>query len=559
MNRKFLFAVIGLAASAGLGACASFPGRPAAGVPLYPDLGNHHLSITTESALAQRYFDQGLRLTWAFNHAEAIAAYEEAARLDPGCALCYWGVAYALGPNINVPMEPAQETAAMEAVQKALNRTQSVSPREQALILALAKRYGEPAGEERAGRDGAYADAMREVVARFPDDPEVGALYADALMNLSPWDYWTKEGHPKGRTTELVATLERAIATNPNHPGACHLYIHAVEASTRPERAVACAERLAGLMPGAGHLVHMPAHIYMRVGRYNDAVASNVHAVIVDEHYIEGRKPEGVYPMLYYPHNLHFLWAAASMEGRSAEAIRAARKLAEKAPAELVREVPPLEFFSPTPYFSLARFGRWDEVLAEPAPPEDLAYTTGMWHYVRGLAFAAKGRFFEAERELAAVTAAAAAAPEGQVVGINKAKSLLRIAENILAGELAARRGKIHEAVPFYHEAMKMEEGLTYDEPPPWYQPVRQFLGAALLTAGRAAEAEAVYREDLARNPENGWSLFGLMESLRLRAADADAAEVKRRFEAAWIRADITIPSSRFRPKRARPGRTGNL
>jgi len=514
-------------------------------VPLFDNLGTHHHAITA-SKEAQQYFDQGLRLVYAFNHDEAIKAFKEGARLDPNCAMCYWGIALALGPNINLPMEPTLEPTAYEAVTRAKALASKVSKPEQAYINALATRYAAEPGDSRAGRDTAYATAMRKLVARYPKDLDAATLFAEAMLDLRPWDYWTHDGKPQSGTLEIVATLEHVIKTDPNHPGACHYYIHAVEASFHPERALPCAERLPKLMPGAGHLVHMPAHVYMRLGRYGDAVERNAEAATVDEHYFEGRHPKGFYPMVYYPHNLHFLWAAATMEGRSAEALRAARSLAAAVPASAVREVPPLEMFTPTPLFALARFGKWQEILDEPAPPPTFIYTKGIWRYVRGLAFTATGRADEARAELGTLQTLLPEIPSDRMVGLNSATKLLTIASKVLAGELAARQGQIDNAVSHFQEAITVQDGLTYDEPPPWYYPVRQSLGAVLLKAGRAKEAEAVYREDLRRNPENGWSLYGLAQALRAQKDEKEAAEIEKRFAKAWTHADVTLTASRF-------------
>lgn len=530
--------------------CASVSTPKGAAVPLQQDLGQWHHAITTTSPWAQRYFDQGLRLTFAFNHAEAIAAYEQAMKFDPTCAMCEWGIALALGPNINMPMDAGAEKHAYDAIQKTLALADQASEPEQAYIRALAKRYGAEAGAEpgivRAARDSAYADAMREVAKQYPKDVDAAVLFAEALMDKQPWDYWTREGEPRGGTVEIVSTLESALAAAPDHPGACHFYIHAVEASPNPGRAVPCAEKLPGLMPGAGHLVHMPAHIYIRVGRYHDALERNVRAVEVDEHYIEGRHPSGVYPMMYYPHNIHFLWEAASIEGQRAVALKAAGKLAAHLPESAVRETPQLEAFFPITLFTWARFGLWGEILNAPAPPEDFHYATGIWHYARGLAFTEKGQFTRAQAELDLLRSIAAEMPKERMVGLNSASVLLRIAANVLAGELAAAKERVGEAIERFESAIADEERLTYEEPPAWYQPVRQFLGAVLFEAGMFAPAEAVYRRDLEKNPENGWSLYGLMQSLQAQKRTEEAAAVEQRFKQAWARADVTLPASRF-------------
>lgn len=515
-------------------------------VPLYDNLGKLHHRITTNAKTAQRYFDQGLRLTYGFNHAEALASFREATRLDPDCAMCYWGIALVLGPNINLPMDPKLEPAAHQAIQNALMLAPKVSAAERGYIEALAARYVAEPGADRRARDQAYADKMRALARARPDDVDAATLAAEALMDLQPWDYWTTDGKPKGDTEEIVALLERALARAPNHPGACHFYIHAVEASSQPQRALPCARRLAGLMPGAGHLVHMPAHIFMRLGYYDEAVNANARAAKVDEDYIQDRHPAGFYPLAYYPHNLHFLFAAAAMEGRSGEALNAARKLVAAVPAEAVREAPPLEMFLPTPYFALARFGRWEALLAEPAPPAEFKYVTGMWRYARAMAFAATPRPEEAAAERQELKRLADETPADFIVGLNSAKTLLQLAERVAAAEAAARSGRNDEAVAALEEAVRLEEGLTYDEPPAWYEPVRQRLGAALLASGRAAEAERVYRQDLAHHPGNGWALYGLSQSLRAQQQPKQAAEAEKRFRRAWRRADIKLTASRF-------------
>lgn len=522
--------------------------------PLFDNLGEHHHPITTTAPEAQKYFDQGLRLVFGFNHDEATRAFKEAARLDPNCAMAYWGVALTLGPNYNLPVDEERDRAAYDAVQKALALSPKVSAKEQAYIKAIAKRHVADPKADRKVLDIAYADAMREVAKQYPDDLDAATLFAEALMNLRPWDLWTLDGQPQPGTAEIIATLESVLQRNPDHPGAIHYYIHAVEPSPNPERALPYARRLAALMPGAGHIVHMPSHIYIRVGLYKEAAESNAQAAAVDAAYIKKHNVQGVYRMMYYPHNIHFLWAAATMEGRSQESIRAAREVAAKLPAEMVREMPPLEFISPTPLFALARFGQWDDILAEPAPPEDLHYTTGIWRYVRGLAFAAKGQLDKAMNEHAKLEAIAATIPpERKIADNTPVASLLRIAAATLAGEVAAQKEQTEEAVRLLEEAVQLQDQLPYTEPPPWYYPVRHTLGAVLLAAGRAADAEAVYREDLKRNPENGWALFGLAQSLREQKKTQEAATVDGRFQKAWARADVKLTASRFLAETAKP------
>jgi len=514
---------------------------------LFDNLGSYHQTITTSSPQAQAYFDLGLRLVYGFNHLEAQRAFREGARLDPACAMCSWGIALTYGSNYNSPTDADRERAAYDAVQRARALATGVTERERATIEALARRHAAPPGSDRAALDRAYADAMREVARRFPDDLDASTLFADALMNLGPWNLWMPGGQPRPGTEEIVATLERVLAANPDHPGANHLYIHAVEASSRPERGLAAADRLAALMPGAGHLVHMPSHIYLRVGRYADAVAANVKAVAADRAYFEKRRPSEIYRMLYYPHNLDFIWIAASMEGRSAETIRGARQLAAEVPAQMALQMSDMEVAPAAPLFALARFGRWEELLAEKAPPAGMPYVTGVWRYTRGLAFSATGRPAEAARELAELEATRqVVAPERSVAGFFKTAEMLRLAAEVLAGEIAARAGDTESAVRHLSEAVKIQDGHWFTEPPPWYYPVRQSVGAVLLQGRRPAEAEAVYREDLRRNPENGWALFGLAQSLRAQGKTSDAGAVEERFRKAWARADVTLTSSRF-------------
>lgn len=512
-------------------------------------LGTWHHAVTTRSPEAQRYFDQGLNLTYGFNHAQAIAAFEEAARLDPNCAMAHWGKALALGPNINWPMDSTVHQPAWDALQAALAASPKASQAERAYIQALSKRYADPKDvnqPSRAALDSAYADAMRQVWRRHPKDPDAGTLFAEALMDLNPWNFWALDGTAAPGTEEIVATLEAALKLAPHHPGANHYYIHAVEASRIPQRGIPAAERLTGLVPDAGHLVHMPGHIWNRVGRYAASEKVNVEAVRVDSLYIATHQPTGIYPMMYYPHNIHFVWSAACMEGRSGQAIAYARRLDDLVSLEMVRQMPPIEFVRPTTLYALIRFGRWAEILGEPAPPADLRFSTGMWHFARGLAFAGTGKLPEAAAAHDSVVAIAAGIPPEAFVSFNSSAALLRLAGNALAGEVAAKQGKIDDAVTHFRDAIREEDALHYDEPPAWFLPVRQQLGAVLLAAGRVADAETAYREDLARYPENGWSLVGLAKCLRARKAGTEAAAVEKRFAKAWARADVRITASRF-------------
>jgi tetratricopeptide (TPR) repeat protein len=529
---------------------ANAPGKDGRLAPLLDNLGGHRHPISTKSSLAQRYFDQGLTLIYGFNHAEAVRSFREAARLDPECAMAYWGIALGLGPNINASMPEDAVPEAYAALQKALELAGRASEKEAAYIRALAARYTKEPVKDRKALDAAYATAMREVWKRHPDDLDAATLYAEALMDTMPWDYWTKDGKPKPDTVQALAALEAVLARNPNHPGANHYYIHAVEASPNPERGVPSADRLRDLVPGAGHLVHMPAHIYIRVGRYHDAVIANERAIEADNQYITQCHAQGLYPLAYVPHNHHFLWASAMLEGHSAKAVAAAREVAAHADAKKMREpgYGTLQHYSVIPLYALVRFGRWDEALKAPAPDKDLLYPTGVWHYARGMALTRKGRLDEAARELERLQAVAAdpALESVTIWDINTTASLMRVAVESLAGEMAAARGDYAQAVRRLEEAVRLENELRYDEPPPWGSPMRQALGAVLLDAGRPADAERVYLEDLEHYPENGWSLFGLEKSLRAQGKAEAAAAVAARLKEAWANADVTLTASRF-------------
>jgi tetratricopeptide (TPR) repeat protein len=510
--------------------------------PLYDNLGSYHMTITTGSAVAQKYFDQGLRLTYGFNHDEAIKSFREGIREDSACAMCWWGIAYALGPNINLPMDTGAVAPAWEAVQQAVRNAGWTSKREQAYIDALVKRYSPAIVADRAPLDSAWARAIGEVHRRFPADDDAAVLYAEALMDLRPWNYWTNAGKPRAPSTlETVKVLEGVVSRTLDNPGACHFYIHAIEASTFAERAVPCAERLGSLVPGAGHLVHMPTHIYMRIGRWEDAVEHNATAVHVDQEYVAARHPTGVYPLGYVPHNYHVMWEALLMLGRSHEALAAARTIQAKVPPEAVRMIPPFEYYSPVALFTLVRFSRWDDVLKEPAPAPELRYTTGIWHYARGLAFTARGSLDSAAVEHDSVAAIARRVPAEQMANLNSARTLLRIAERHLVGAMAARQQRTAEAVRALREGIALEDELVYDEPTAWVVPLRQPLGAVLLDAGRAREAEQAYREDLVRYPNNGWSLHGLARALGAEGRSKEAAEADARFRKEWARADVGL------------------
>jgi tetratricopeptide (TPR) repeat protein len=519
------------------------PGQPtiaSAETPLYDNLGTLHKEITTHSQEAQQYFDQGLRLTYAFNHDEAVKSFQQALKRDSTCAMCYWGIAYALGPNINVPMDTAAVRPAYQALQQALKYSDDATPNERAYIEALSQRYSPAPTTDRVALDSAWAKAMGLVSYAYPKDDDAATLYAEALMDLRPWNYWTNGGRAKApSTTEQLRLLERVIGRSPNHPGACHFYIHAIEASNQAYKALPCAQRLGSLMPGAGHLVHMPSHIYIRLGQWDLAAEDNVHAVQADERFISERHPTGAYPTGYYPHNFHVMWYALTMLGRSEAAIKAAEDIAAKVPADVVRQLPSFEYFSPTLLYTLARFSRWDDILRQPAPAKELRFTTGMWHYVRSLAYTAKGRTDSAAVERDQLVAIDNATPPDQMLNLNSAKSLLALAEAHLAAEMAAKLGQTDEAVTQFQIAIKDEDELNYDEPPAWYMPIRQRLGSILLAANRPVRAEKVFREDLVRRPENGWSLSGLAQSLKAQNKVRAAAKIEERFEKAWSGADV--------------------
>jgi tetratricopeptide (TPR) repeat protein len=515
--------------------------------PLLENLGNYHHPISTTNSSTQRYFNQGLILAYGFNHAEALRSFQEAARLDPNCAMCYWGMAYVLGPNINAAMEDSDVPTAWEAIQQAIELSQHANAKERAYINALAARYTPGPVEDRTALNLAYANAMREVARQYPDDADVVTLFAEALMDTTPWDYWQENGEPKPEGAEIIATLESVLERNPNHAGALHLYIHAVEAK-RPELAAAAADRLRALNIHTGHLVHMPSHIYIRVGRYHDAVVANQEAAALDAHYARQHNPEGIYRVGYMPHNHHFLWYAAVMAGQREVALEAARDTAALVDQTLIGETGfgTLQHYAMIPLYTYVKFGMWDEVLAQPAPESDLIYPTGVWHFARGMAYTAQGQLQNAAQELEALKAAAAnPALEGVAIDINRATHLLQIATEVLAGELAAKQGDYQQAIAHLQTGVKLQNELNYSEPAPWYAPVQQTLGAVLLQAGRPAEAEQVYREDLAIYPNNGWSLYGLAQSLQAQGKP-EANAVQQQFTEAWRHADTTLAASRF-------------
>ena len=510
------------------------------------NLGIHTFPVSTQNKLAQQFINQGINLAYGFNHAEAGRAFKEAARLDPGLAMAYWGQALVLGPNINAAMDAGEEPLAVKLIDQAKSLMTTASPKEQALIQALEKRYSGMA-EARKVNDKAYAGAMREVHRQFPDDPDIAMLYVESTMDLRPWGYWMRDGYPFEGTNEIVALTEDMLHRYPNHPGALHMYIHLMEPTANPERAERAADTLLTLMPQAGHMIHMASHIYQRVGRYADAAKSNQMAIKADEEYIAQFKAQGLYPMAYYPHNIHFLWFAASASGQYALALKSARDAASKVDDALLNQLPLTAIFRVLPYWTLARFGQWQSVLAEPAPPADNAFLTGGWHYVRGLAYVATGQLQQAEKELMQLRKIVKEPSlNTPLLSQNTAYNVLRIAPEVLAGELAAAHGKLDAAIAHLERAVRLEDGLVYTEPFEWHYPPRLALGAILLEAGRPDEAETVYWEDLRRNRDNGWALFGLQQALRAQNKTAEAEVIEARFKKAWEHADIPLSASRM-------------
>lgn len=515
-----------------------------AAVPLFDGLGDHHFPITTNSDQAQQYFDQGLMFIYGFNHFEAARSFAEAVRQDPTCAMCYWGVSLALGPHINAPMFPDAMAPAYQALQQAQEHAPRVTEREQAYIRALVARYQEQPPEDRSGLDRAYADAMRELAGEYPDDLDAATLFAESLMNLVPWNYWDESGQPRAETAELVQVLDTVLEREPHHPGALHYYIHALENSPNPERAEGAADRLRELNVQIGHMIHMPSHIYARVGRWHDASVANEGALADDKAYLSSHKVQGMVPLLYHPHNFHFLSWTAGMEGRSAVAYQAAVELVAVTPAELVNDLPFLHNFLIMPTLTLVRFGKWDEVLALPQAPEDAVFLAAISHYARGLAFAAKGNESESRQEAASLQAIADSdalhtleMPQAFFPG----GSMIAIANNILQAEIALMDEDGEKAVHLLEDAVAVQDGLPYFEPPYWFSSARLNLGRALLALNRPEEAEAVYERDLAQYPHNGWALAGLANSQRALGKVAEADQTMQRFQEAWRHADTAL------------------
>lgn len=522
----------------GMAAAQEHAANPPAPNPatLMTGLGSLHHPVSTRNAQAQQFFDQGLRLIYAFNHDEAARSFRQAADLDPKLAMAYWGIAEAVGPNYNDPASDDRFQAAHGAIQKAVDLSADASPSEKAYIQAMAKRFpADPKADRRKAAED-YHDAMREVAKNFPDDLDAATLFAESGMDLRPWGLWHLDGTPGQGTEEIVATLESVIKRDPDHMGAVHYYIHSVEASRNPERALAGANKLAAMAPAAGHLVHMPGHIYIRTGDYDAAVKTNEQAAAADRAYIKASGAQGIYPMMYYSHNLHFIAMCASMNGNYAEAKKNADMLAAHV-APAVKDMPPLESFMIIPTAVDVRFHKWDSVLATSQPAPEMKIAGVFWHFARGMALAGKGKAAEAEAEYKLITDAERATPEDVIFAMpfnNKSKDILKIAGDVLGAKIALIKNDTDEAIAKLGDAVKIQDSLNYGEPPDWFFPTRESLGAALLLKGDAPGAEKVFREDLDRNPRNPRSLYGLQQALKKQGRDYDAGFVEKQFNAAW-------------------------
>lgn len=515
--------------------------------PLFKGLGKLHFAVSTKSKKAQQYFNQGLTLLYAFNHGEAGRSFRAAIKHDSTLAMAWWGMGMVLGPNYNASLNPASLADINEAMNNAAKYSVSATDKEKALITALGKRFPKTETTDMSPYAAAYAEAMKQAWQQFPDDPEVIALYGDALMNEHPWNLWLKDGEPQPWTPPIVKILEDGLKKFPKHPGLNHSYIHAMEASKDAHKALPSADVLEDLLPAAGHLVHMPAHIYIRTGHYHKGVMITEKAMVCDSTYVVQCKVEGAYPFLYYPHNIHFLAACAFLEGNSAKAIDAAWAVARKADISQLNDNISIQHYSIIPYYVLMHMGKWDDILKLPQPDNNLKYPAAIWHYVRGMALAAKGKTNEAEKELSAlrVISKDGSLKKQLIWEVNSAGDLADIAALVLQAELLARNQQYDAASILFRKAMAIEDALTYQEPPDWFFSVRQTFGHWLVQAGRFAEAETIYRDDLLMYPMNGWSLKGLHNSLQGQGKLKEAAEVDKQFNDAWQWADIKINSSR--------------
>jgi tetratricopeptide (TPR) repeat protein len=516
---------------------------------LFDNLGRFTFPIDTKNQDAQHYFDQGMKLYYGFNHAEAFKAFRQASVLDPTSAMAWWGQALALGPNINMPMMDSVGTiTAWVAIQKAVSMG-TKSQREKDLIETQVVRYTKTFAGDRSALDAAYVEASRNLAEQYPNDADILALTAEAIMDVHYWDYWERDGRPKAWTPEILRNLEKSLTINPEHPGANHFYIHAVEASRNPGSAMKSADLLQTLMPGAGHMVHMPSHIYIRTGEYAKGVLSNELAAVADESYFKTSFEEGLYSLAYYPHNYHFLWACAAFEGNFAQSMKAARDVQAKTSVTMM-VIPDYSFLQhlyATPIYNLIQFGRWDEVLAEPLLFPNELYLQGVWSYGKGLAFVRKGNQEAASTQLKELrTAIAGYGAATKSAWVNNPVDILRVAEKVLEAELMAAAGKQNEAKKTFEVAIKLEDGLRYNEPADWHKPVRQSYGAYLISVGDHARAEKALREDLSFYPENGWSLQGLYQVLKKQKKSKDASATLSRFNKSWTKADVILDSSSF-------------
>ena len=522
-----------------------------AGAPLLNGLGSHSFTISSKVEGVQDYFNQGLIMAFAFNHAESIRSFKAAQKLDPNCAICFWGEALALGPNINVTsdgkaiMSPQDRLDAFERTNKAIALIEFASPKEKDFILTLKSRYNGDVNSSRVPLDIAYAEAMEALSSKYPDDTDAASLYAEALMNTMPWNYWAEDGNPKPDTIKVINTIESVLDKDPNHPLAIHLYIHAVEASSDPGRAEEAADRLADLVPGAGHLVHMPSHIYWRVGRYEDASLANIAAAKVDEEYIAQCNAQGFYPALYYPHNVHFLWAASTMEGMSDLSIESAIKVSNYVSPEQIRNIPFLEFFHTIPLLSYVRFAKWDKVFSYERPDDDFKFSNSIFNYALSVAHAANGNSLEANRfQSMILNDIESEEVNAMVMAGHPTKSLMKIASLLASGSIDMYSSKYSEAITSFKEAVIIQDTLPYTEPPFWYYPTRQTLGHALLMNNSFEEAALVFEKDLKDYPRNGWSYFGLHLAQNKLNNQEESIEALNKFKEIWGRADISINSS---------------
>ncbi len=550
MRRSLVWSA--LVATVVLAACeAPAPRNDAAAAqapPLFETFGELHRDIGTPVPGAQRYFDQGLRLAYGFNHDAAGRAFAEAAHLDPQCAICVWGQALVLGPNINLPMAPETAPQATALARKAQSLADNAKPADRALIDALVKRYADPAPVDRASLDKAYADAMANVVAQHPEDDDAQALYAEALMNLTPWNYWTA-GKPNADTPKILGAIETVLKRNPKHIGAIHYYIHAVEASDDPGRAEALADTLGNLAPGSGHLVHMPAHIYIRTGRYNDATLANFRASTADKDFLAVcHGTNGMYPLGYVPHNWHFATLSAGLMGSRTLATQASEQTAQRADMKQLDALNFMQHFVVVPMQTQVRFGQWDAILARTQSPAPQPYPTGIWHFARGMAQLRKGNAAEAQRELAALQQLADDPAMGKLMlgTTNYAGDLLKVGAGVLRGEIASSQGKHEEAIASLRKASALEDTLTYNEPADWPLPVSNYLGAALLQAKRPADAAKAFENDLQKFPKNGWGLYGLAQAQEAMGDRQAAVETRKQFDAAWQWSDTKLQAAVF-------------